>query len=345
METRTVRIDRSLDPEALERALRPAAEVLRTGGLAAFPTETVYGLGANALDAAAVARIFEAKGRPLYDPIIVHVADPDDLARVTAEVPPLAREVAARFWPGPLTLVLPRGADVPDVVTAGGPSVAVRCPAHPIARALIRSAGVPVAAPSANRFGHTSPTDAQHVLDDLGGRIDLVVDGGPCRVGVESTVLDLTSDPPAVLRPGGVPIEDLAGIVSGVVARRQAAPPSAGMPSPGMLERHYAPRTPLWLVAGGAARVLALASEQQAAGIRVALLLADEDVDAARAAGFEAVALGPADDASALARALFGALRRMEDAGADLLLARAFPPAGLGAAIHDRLTRAADRVL
>jgi len=338
-------IDPRLDGAALERALAPAADTIRSGGLVAVPTETVYGLAANALDAAAVARIFEAKERPLYDPVIVHVAGADDLDRVAADAPPLARDLCARFWPGPLTLVLPRGGAVPDVVAAGGPTVAVRCPAHRIARALIRAAGVPIAAPSANRFGHTSPTDARHVLDDLAGRIDLVVDGGPCEVGVESTVLDLTSDPPAVLRPGGVPIEALAAVVPGVVERRQAAPPTAELPSPGMLERHYAPRTPLWLVEGGVERLIALAVEQSAAGLRVAVIVADEDLEAARAASLEATSLGPAGSAEGVARALFAALRRLEDAGFDLLVVRAFPRQGLGAAVHDRLTRAADRVL
>lgn len=345
MSTRLLRIDPALGDRALHEALAEPARVLRAGGLVAVPTETVYGLAANALDADAVARIFEAKGRPLYDPVIVHVADADELDRVAAEVPPLARDLCARFWPGPLTLVLPRGDDVPEIVAAGGPTVAVRCPAHPVARALIRAAGVPVAAPSANRFGHTSPTEAQHVLDDLAGRVDLVVDGGPCEVGVESTVLDLTSDPPAVLRPGGVPIEALAGAVPGVVERRQAAPPSADLPSPGLLERHYAPRTPLWLVEGGVDRLVALAAAQRAAGVHVAVLVADEDLAAARAASLEATALGPAAGAEGVARALFRELRRLEDAGFDLLLVRSFPREGLGAAVHDRLTRAADRVI
>ncbi len=179
-----------------------ATSVLRSGGLVAFPTETVYGLGANALDAAAVARIFAVKGRPANNPVIVHVAAVDDVAAVATEWPEVAAHLAARFWPGPLTLVLPRRSEVPDIVTAGGPTVAVRLPAHPVAQAVIRAAETPLAAPSANRSTHLSPTQAAHVLQELEGQIDLVLDAGPTPGGLESTVLDLTSTPPRLLRPG-----------------------------------------------------------------------------------------------------------------------------------------------
>src|SRR5258708_2132264 len=190
-------------------AIARAAQILREGGLVAFPTETVYGLGADATNPAAVESIFAAKDRPHSDPLIVHIADSDGLWQVAAEAPPAAQALAARFWPGPLTLVLPRAAGIPASVAAGGATVGVRVPRHPVALALLRAVGVPVAAPSANRFMHTSPTTAAHVLADLDGRIDCVLDGGPCEVGVESTVLDLTSDPPRVLRPGGVTLEAL----------------------------------------------------------------------------------------------------------------------------------------
>ncbi|HWQ14189.1 MAG TPA: L-threonylcarbamoyladenylate synthase, partial [Roseiflexaceae bacterium] len=196
------------DPSVIDEA----AGVIRAGGLVAFPTETVYGLGANALDAAAVGRVFAAKGRPASDPLIVHLRAADQLAQVAVDIPPEAVELARRLWPGPLTLVLRRHLRVPPEVTAGRDTVAVRVPAHPVALALIAAAGVPVVAPSANLFSRPSPTTAQHVLEDLRGRVDLVLDAGPAAIGIESTVVDLTSDPPALLRPGGVPAEELRAL-------------------------------------------------------------------------------------------------------------------------------------
>jgi L-threonylcarbamoyladenylate synthase len=212
-----------------------AAGLLRAGKLVAFPTETVYGLGADATNAAAVAAIFAAKERPYNDPLIVHLATVEELSRVTAAIPPVAWALAERFWPGPLTLVLPRAASIPPVVTAGGETVGVRVPSYPVARALIAAAGVPVAAPSANRFMHTSPTSAAHVLADLDGRIDCVLDGGPCPVGVESTVLDLTTSPPRILRPGGVTLEALRALlpeVQGPANLRSPAQNGAIEPGP-----------------------------------------------------------------------------------------------------------------
>ena len=206
-----------IDPTCLaEPLIAQAAEVLRAGGLVAFPTETVYGLGANALDADAVKGIFAAQERPAYDPLIVHLAEAAELPQVTVGIPPAAWTLAANFWPGPLTLVLPRRTEVPPEVTAGGGTVAVRVPLHPVAQALIRAAGVPVAAPSANRFGHLSPTCAEDVLADLEGRIDLVLDGGPTSVGVESTVLSLVTSVPTILRPGGVSREALENVLGSV---------------------------------------------------------------------------------------------------------------------------------
>ena len=237
--------------------------MLRSGGLVAFPTETVYGLGADALSRPAVERVFAVKGRPRSDPLIVHVGGMADLALVAESVPAVATALAEAFWPGPLTLVVPRGRRVPPLVTAGLDSVAVRAPSHPVARALIAALGRPVAAPSANRFGRVSPTSAAHVMADLGSTVDLILDGGPCPVGVESTVVDCTATPPRVLRPGGVPLEAMAAwsVVAGVDAPelRTAGPargmpgPSSGtvrgLPSPGLLPRHYAPRARLVLVA------------------------------------------------------------------------------------------------
>ena len=236
-------------------ALTEAARVLRGGGLVSFPTETVYGLGANALDAAAVARIFAAKGRPANNPLIVHVADAGAARRLVADWPPLAERLAERFWPGPLTLVLTKRDPVPDVVTAKGPTVAVRVPAHPVAQALVRAAGVPIAAPSANRSTELSPTRAEHVLRGLDGRIDVLLDGGPTAGGIESTVLDLTVTPPRLLRPGllGIAELEVATRARWFVRRQQDGEGTAALPSPGLLPRHYAPRTPLECVETGSA--------------------------------------------------------------------------------------------
>ncbi len=226
-----------------------AAELLRSGKLVAFPTETVYGLGADALDAVAVARIFEVKGRPNTSPVIVHVSDHEMVATVAAAWPDKAQILAEHFWPGPLTLVVPKAPAVPNIVTAGLTTVGVRMPAHPIALALIAAAQVPVAAPSANRFGQVSPTTAEHVRQGLGDRVDFILDGGPCAVGIESTVLSLVEDVPVLLRPGGISRQQIEAVI-GEIASVQ--PASAGAhPSPGMHPRHYSPRTPLVLVENG----------------------------------------------------------------------------------------------
>jgi L-threonylcarbamoyladenylate synthase len=272
----------TLDPETPDlEALEPAAHLLRQGGLVAFPTETVYGLGANALDARAVGRIFEVKGRPANDPLIVHVAGTADLTTLTERVPAAALKLAEQFWPGPLTLVLPRSPIVPDAVTAGLATVAVRMPAHPVARALIAAAGVPVAAPSANLFSRPSPTTAAHVLEDLRDRIEIVIDAGPTRVGVESTVLDLSGPVPVVLRPGAVTREMLLGVLPSVDERTGRPEEDAVMPSPGMLSRHYSPRAQLTLYDGPPdavrSRMTADANAALAAGQRVGVVAADED--------------------------------------------------------------------
>lgn len=231
--------------------LRRAAGILREGGLVAFPTETVYGLGANALDAAAVERIYRAKGRPKQSPLIVHVASVA-MARALARVwPPAAERLAQRFWPGPLTLVVEKSPRVPDVVTAGLGTVGLRCPKHPVARALIEEAGVPLAGPSANRFGETSPTRAEHVRRSLGDAVDLILDGGPCEVGIESTVVSLAGEP-VLLRPGAISRKELEEACGCPIAVRGAARPDSPHPSPGLHPRHYSPRTPVWLVAGEA---------------------------------------------------------------------------------------------
>lgn len=334
---------RPTDPQP-ERIARAAA-IIRGGGLVAFPTETVYGLGADALNQEAVARIFAAKGRPVYDPLIVHIASPDELTRVAKDVPETARRLAERFWPGPLTLVLPRATAVPMIVTAGLETVAVRCPNHPVALALIQASGTPIAAPSANRFGRTSPTTARHVLDDLNGRIELVLDGGPTPIGVESTVLDITGSSPVILRPGGVTREALEAILGPVAVREHTPISEGGMPSPGLLERHYAPRAELRLFIGPTDVILPTmrdeARAQIAAGRRVGVLVADED--AATFADLDVIGetVGSAEDHHTVAQRLFGALRALDAQGVEVILARDFGAHGLGSAIRDRLRRAA----
>jgi len=320
-----------------------AAAIIRSGGLVAFPTETVYGLGADGLNPAAVARIFEAKERPPTDPLILHIAEPETLLQLVREAPPVALELARRFWPGPLTLVLPKQPGVPDIVTAGLATVAVRMPAHPVALALIRAARTPIAAPSANRFGRTSPTTARHVQDDLGDRIDLILDAGPTPIGVESTVLDLTRPVPTILRPGGLPREALEGLLGPVAVQTRLE--EGPMPSPGLLPKHYAPRTPMILVIGPPPRMRAtlrdLVARYTAQGHRIGLLIAEEDRGETADLPAEAVVLGPEGDLETVARRLYEGLRELDGRDLSLIIARDFGDQGLGLAVRDRLTRAA----
>ena len=297
----------------------------------AFPTETVYGLGASIALPEAVARIFTAKGRPPGHPLIVHGADASVLDRYAREVPPLARVLAARFWPGPLTLVLERSGAVPDVVTGGRETVGLRVPAQPLALAMLRDVGAGVAAPSANPFGRTSPTTARHVLADLGDRVDLVLDGGPCGVGLESTILDLTTSPPTVLRTGGLPV-DVLEAAAGVALERVATGPAR---APGMLAAHYAPRARVVIAEDHDAALAATAG----AGDRRVAILSGSPV-AGRPAPI--VPLVPDEPgAEGYARALYDLLRRADALGVDLVVAVPPPPGGLGDAIRDRLGRAA----
>ena len=317
-----------------------AAEIIRLGGLVAFPTETVYGLGANALDAQAVAKIYRAKQRPLNDPLIVHLASPEDtetladLSRLRAKV----QALTARFWPGPLTLVLPRRPELPPIVSAGLDTVALRMPNHPVALALIRASQTPIAAPSANRFGHVSPTTAQHVLDDLGGRIDVVLDAGPTTVGVESTVLDLTCDPPRILRPGGVTRSQLRAVLKDIkVDDPVSSPLDVPALSPGMSPVHYAPRARL-CVCQDAQEMLSRRSAYLAQGRSVGLLLQADQQEICSACHPYFV-LGRGMDE--VARNLYAGLRALDALGVDDILVTAVPREGLGEAIADRLARAA----
>ncbi|MDI6710950.1 MAG: L-threonylcarbamoyladenylate synthase [Thermoanaerobacterales bacterium] len=337
-----------VDPQDPDPAvIAAAAAVIRRGGLVAFPTETVYGLGADATNGAAVRRIFAAKGRPADNPLIVHISAMDELRPLVRDVPDVARALAGAFWPGPLTLVLPAAPSLPREVTAGLDTVGVRMPDHPVALALIRAAGVPLAAPSANASGRPSPTTAAHVLDDLGGRIDAVLDGGPAPVGVESTVLDLTATPPAVLRPGGVTVEQLEAVLGrAAVADRKGE--NGGPPrSPGMKYRHYAPRTPLVLFEGPppavAEAIRRRAAEARAAGRRAVVLAAPET--AGLYAPEPVVVTGPRDRPDKVAAALYDALRRADAAGADVILAEGPAPGGLGGTVLERLRRAATEIV
>jgi L-threonylcarbamoyladenylate synthase len=331
------------DPAGIARA----AALLRAGALVAFPTETVYGLGAHALDAEAVRKIFAAKGRPADDPLIVHIHDDSQLPLLAADVPPAVARIASRFWPGPLTIVLPRAERVPPEVTAGLDTVAIRVPAHPIAHALLAAAGIPVAAPSANLFSRPSPTRAGHVLHDLGGRIDLVIDGGPTDVGVESTVLDLTEGTPTILRPGAITLEMIRAILPDARMRDGASRSEPGIKSPGLLAKHYSPRAPLTLYEGPpeavAARIAADVGHALAAGQRVGLLAVNEDSLAAGSIdGLHVEKLGSERDVSAIAANLYHALRLLDAAQVDLIVARTFGgDAGLAVTISDRLRRAA----
>jgi L-threonylcarbamoyladenylate synthase len=310
-------------------ALADAAAVLQRGGLVAFPTETVYGLGADAFDARAVARVFEVKARPSFDPLIVHLAEAASLDWVAVADDARIEALAARFWPGPLTLVLRRRPELPDIVTAGLDTVGVRVPAHPAARALIAAAGTPLAAPSANPFGYVSPTTAAHVAELLGDAVELVLDGGPCRVGLESTILSLAGDP-VILRPGGLPREALEDALG---TRLAVAAPGERPLAPGQLQRHYATRTPLAILDQ---KAKAAPSGQERIG-----LLAQGPT---HAPGFAAVEVLAPDGALETAAArLFAALRRLDAMGLDRILAEPCAETGLGHAIMDRLRRAAAR--
>lgn len=296
-----------------------AARVLADGGVVAFPTETVYGLGAAAHAPDAVRRVFAIKGRPADHPLIVHLASAGQLDEWATRVPASARALTDALWPGPLTVLVERAAHVPDVVTGGRPTVGLRVPAHPMALALLAAVGDGVAGPSANRFGKVSPTTAEHVLADLGDDVDLVLDGGPCAVGLESTIVDCTLDPPVLLRPGGVPVEQLDEVLGARVQRHDSGPSRA----PGMLASHYAPSCRVELAADASAAA-ALVEAHTAAGRRVQVH-------------------DPNGDLAGYARDLYGALRRADVEGLDVLVVVTPPAQGLGLAINDRLRRAAHR--
>lgn len=322
-----------VDPASPDRRIISiAAKLLRDGRLVAFPTETVYGLGANALDAAAIAGIYRAKGRPAYNPLIVHLAEPSLALDVVASWPDTAAALAARFWPGPLTMVLPKRPNIPDGVTAGLPNVAIRVPSHPVARALLAAAALPIAAPSANRSTQVSPTTAAHVAKSLGSAVDLILDGGPTTVGIESTVVDLSTATPTLLRPGTISLRELEAVL-GQVRVASKVDGDAARPSPGMLDKHYAPRAPVLVVSTeGVAPAIA---HEIARGHRVGAIVIRADASDAA----ESVAMP--NDAAGYASKIYDALHALDDLNADVIVIERVPEAQEWLGVADRLRRAA----
>ena len=324
----------------IEDKISAAGKILREGGLVAIPTETVYGLGANGLDPKAVKRIFEVKGRPQDNPLILHITGAQWLPRYCADIPPMAYVLARKFWPGPLTMILKRQPLVPDETAAGLPTIGVRCPNHPVTLSIIREAGVPIAAPSANTSGRPSCTTAQDVMEDVGGRIDGLVDGGPCLLGVESTVLDLTCDPPRLLRPGGLPLEDMERLIGHIDVDKAVLGNLEGSErpaAPGMKYRHYAPKAPVTVITGAPA---ASAREiAKRAGPSSGIICFDEF--AHLFSGRVVRPLGPSEDKQIQAQRLFEALRSFDSTEVTEIYAQCPDNRGLGLAIGNRLKKAA----
>jgi len=328
--------------------IRVAANVIRKGGIVAFPTETVYGLGADALNPEAVMKVFEAKRRPADNPVIVHVAKREDVYRLVINVPRAAERLMAQFWPGPLTLVLKRSKIVPDITVVGLDTIAIRMPSNKVALALIRESMTPIAAPSANLAGKPSPTTAKHVIDDLAGRIDVILDAGPTKIGVESTVIDMTASIPQILRPGGTPYEKLKSVLGEVklhpiaIANRKVRVIRAR--SPGMKHRHYAPEAEMVIVEGKFDKVIRkvqeLASSYMAEGKRVGILATDESLSNYSADVVKS--LGSRGDLTIIAKNLFRLLREFDEEKVDIIIAEGITPQGLGLAVMNRLRRAAN---
>lgn len=343
MDTEIIKID--LDNIDMYK-LQHAADVLKRGGLVAFPTETVYGIGANALDEASVKKIYEAKGRPSDNPLIVHIADTEALCSLVEVIPYNFHSLKENFWPGPLTMIMKKSKLIPDIITGGLDTVAVRMPSHPVALALIRLSGLPVAAPSANLSGKPSPTSAKHVIDDLSGRVDIIIDAGDSDVGVESTVLDLTSSVPMILRPGGITSEAL-NIVIGKVGIDPALSPNNSKclkpKSPGMKYRHYSPKADLCIVDGEldtiVAKIKELSLQYLNEGVSVGIL-ATEQTKGNYSSG-EILSMGDRNHPETLAANLFKALREFDKRNVKQILAESVDKTGIGLAIMNRMTKAA----
>lgn len=308
-----------------KEAIIKAAQAIKDGGIVVFPTETVYGIGASAYNPNAVVRIYEIKKRPRFDPLIVHISNLEDLKKLTSGIDPRCEVLIEKFWPGPLTLVLKKSPDVPDILTAGLDTIAVRMPAHRIALELITESGVPIAAPSANMFGRLSPTTAEHVIKQLGEKVDLIIDGGKTMIGIESTILDMTGEP-TVLRPGGVSIEDIENLIGKVETLTYAKRPR----SPGQLKKHYAPRVPLRIIENGNSILVNTFNAGLLAFKRVPEKINFKKVEV----------LSPSGDLKEAACNLFSALHRLESSGVEMIYAERVPEVGLGLAIMDRLRKA-----
>ncbi|MEM9950788.1 MAG: L-threonylcarbamoyladenylate synthase [Chloroflexota bacterium] len=341
-ETYMAKID-ALNPDP--QAMSLAAQVINSGGLVAFPTETVYGLGANAFNTQAVERIFEVKERPANDPVIVHIAEMYQLNDIAINIPSIVDKLTDVFWPGALTLILHRSEQIPDSVTAGQDTVAVRMPSHPIAQSLIRQSGVPIAAPSANRFSRPSPTSAVHVMHDLAGRVDVVLDGGNTHIGVESTIIELTSAVPTMLRPGGIALEELRQYLPSLAFRPQHILEDETAPAPGTLLKHYSPNAEMLVYTGDNDEAVWQEMRRQAQtlldkGRKVGIMVLDDDVMRFEGVIAQYVMLG--HDVEAMAATLFSGMRELDAAEVDVIMVRAPQQVGLGLAIFDRLKRAAE---
>lgn len=332
-------VDNVVERKKYYPQLQEAAKLLRENEAVAFPTETVYGLGANAMDDEAIAKIFEAKGRPSDNPLIVHIGTKSQLDGIVKEIPPVAEKLMAHFWPGPLTIILPRKEGISERVTAGLNTVGVRMPDHPVALALIEEANVPVAAPSANRSGRPSPTLASHVYEDLNGKIAGIVDGGATGVGVESTVIDCTSTVPTILRPGGITKEQLEAVI-GTVSLDPALKDEKEKPkSPGMKYTHYAPKAPLSIVEGSREFIQHLVDEKKEGGFKVGVLTTEEYQHVYNADVI--LSCGVRSDLASVATKLYDVLRTFDASEVDVIFSESFPNEGIGNAIMNRLTKAA----
>lgn len=336
MQTELIKINRAhIDMEALERA----GQILKEGGLVAFPTETVYGLGGNALDKAAAGKIYAAKGRPSDNPLIVHIADMDALDRIVKDIPKTAKRLAEAFWPGPLTMIFDKDDCVPYATTGGLDTVAVRMPSDEIARELIRRGGGYIAAPSANTSGRPSPTTAQHVLEDMDGRIPLILDGGPVDIGLESTIVDLTEERPTILRPGYVTLEMVRGAVGDARMDRGFLAEDARPKAPGMKYRHYAPKADLKIVEGPLENVISYINGQAAKGRKTGIICTEETIG--RYPLGDVKCIGSRSDELSVANHLFRVLREFDRDGVEVIYSESFDASGLGQAIMNRLLKAA----
>lgn len=344
MKTEILKLDAvNPDPDKIKHA----AEIIRAGGLVAFPTETVYGLGANALDAAAAQNIFTAKGRPADNPLIVHIVETSELSKLTDYIPPVAYTLMDKFWPGPLTMIFNKSEAVPGIITAGLDTVAIRMPSHPIAQALISVSGLPIAAPSANTSGKPSPTTAQHVIEDLYGKVDVIIDGGCTNVGLESTVLDVTTTPPSILRPGGITAEQLEHVLQKIdidptlMSQKNF---DAVPRSPGMKYKHYSPKAEVIIIQGSLDKIVVeinrLAARYASEGKKVGIL-ATEQTKSFYPSGNVIISMGDRSNPETIAASLFRDLREFDEKNCDIVLAEAVDSSGIGFAVMNRMSKAA----